>query len=337
MASRTEIVLVFVQCDAAIIPFSQIYLKKFPQIFKTQFMVKFFSLNQLLNSLRQISPSMLLLSITLHGILLALPMSSVLIEKPQLSKTVAKKEAPLEWLPLPSGGEIFNATNMLVHPKPPETTPSPAETALVLPPLPTSLPTAPPEVEPVEEIEQEVSVVPEEVEVQGRGDAVIEEAVIRGRGDTRKEETVTTLSPSPPPDVSIDSLTVSVDEFRGQTVEWIPRNLEKEAFDSILTSLEEEILLTVDLDFAEPEKFGISKFGLENIFGNAIGKTPNEIAYIVKKKLEAQNFKVSLIKSYGGGPLYKVQKGEFIEYISFAPTTNETGAIIVTWKNLPVH
>ena len=67
-----------------------------------------------------------------------------------------------------------------------------------------------------------------------------------------------------------------------------------------------------------------------------MGKTPDELALLVKSKLEAQGFQVSQINTYGGGPLYKVKKSTFSEYISFAPTVDGTGAIIVTWSSAPI-
>ncbi|BAZ21875.1 hypothetical protein NIES4073_27530 [Kalymmatonema gypsitolerans NIES-4073] len=136
-------------------------------------------------------------------------------------------------------------------------------------------------------------------------------------------------------EVYVDSLPGYIDK-PVQTSEMLPQISEKEAFDTTFLSLGGEIILTADLNFAEPDKFSLSKRGVENIFGTAIDKTPDELALLVKTKLEAQGFQVSQINTYGGGPLYEVKKRTFREYISFAPTADGTGAIIVTWRTAPV-
>ncbi|GAB1542478.1 hypothetical protein NUACC21_51520 [Scytonema sp. NUACC21] len=311
-------------------------------------MFQLFFLKNLLTSLRELSPTMLLISVALHGILLALPISSSLLEKSQIPKMAAKREEKILWFPLPTGKELFSTGDMLVSPKPPELmspTPTTSEIVLDLPPLPNL----------TMDLEQQEKLPQKKLQIE-------EETATEKKVSTAQVLPPISPSPSPPesrssilnenspiPEISISD-TVDKTHSSLESVNSLPtspaqpsveiapplQNSEKELFNAIISSLEQEIPWTPNLTFAEPDKFSTSKFGLENIFGAAIDKTPDELAAIVGSKLEVQGFQVSLIGFYGGGPLYEVRKGEFIEYVSFAPTTERTGAIIVTWKTAPV-
>src|SRR5919199_1640636 len=87
-------------------------------------MLQSFSPKALLIGLQQISPYMLLLSLILHGILLAITISSLFPGKTQLSTTAkneetAKNEKDLNVFPVTTGTELFSADKTLVAPKPP--------------------------------------------------------------------------------------------------------------------------------------------------------------------------------------------------------------------------
>lgn len=346
-------------------------------------MLQSFSPKTLLIALQQISPYMLLLSLILHGILLAIPISSLFPRKTQLSITAkneetAKNEKDLNVLPVTTGTELFSADKTLVAPKPP------VDTSVVTEP---------------ESVINEVSpplATPKFMETwENNQDNALKEGYIEE--DTRNREELTTSLPLlsssslPSPviansqkqttknkkqlpssttqrkpslkqkkkslarpskdstasgvisdfstntniqEVYVDSLPGYTDRL--QTSEILPEISEKEAFDTTFISLGREIILTADLNFAEPDKFSLSKPGVENIFGTAIDKTPDELALLVKTKLEAQGFQVTQINTYGGGPLYEVKKNTFTEYISFAPTADGIAAIIVTWRTAPV-
>lgn len=348
-------------------------------------MLESFSPKNLLIGLQQISPYMLLLSLILHGILLAIPISSLFPGKTQLftiakNEETAKNEKDLNVFPVTTGTELFSADKTLVAPKPPVDTSVVTEPESVieevLPPL-----AATPELMETWERTQE-NALKEGYTEEDTGNreelaaslpllsppSVISPVIANSQQQTTKNKkqlptSTTKAKPSlkqkkkflarPSKDstasgvvsdfstntstqeVYVDSLPAYVDK-PVQTSEMLPQISDKEAFDTTFLSLGGEIILTADLNFAEPDKFSLSKRGVENIFGTAIDKTPDELALLVKTKLEAQGFQVSQINTYGGGPLYKVKKSTFTEYISFAPTADGTGAIIVTWRTAPV-
>lgn len=349
-------------------------------------MLQSFSPKNLLIGLQQISPYMLLLSLILHGILLAIPISSLFPGKTQLStiaknKETVKNQKDLNVFPVTTGTELFSADKTLVARKPP---------------VDTSVVTEPESV--IEEVSPPLAATPEFMETWERTqENAHKEGYMEEDTGNREELTASlpllSLSSLPSPviansqqltiknkkqlptsttkpkpslkqkkkflarpsknstassvvsdfstntstqEVYVDSLPGYIDKPDLQTSEMLPQISEKEAFDTTFLSLGGEIILTADLNFAEPDKFSLSKRGVENIFGTAIDKTPDELALLVKTKLEAQGFQVSQINTYGGGPVYEVKKRTFREYISFAPTADGTGAIIVTWRTAPV-
>lgn len=345
-------------------------------------MLQLFSPKSLLIALQQVSPYMLVLSLTLHGILLAIPISSFFPAKTQLSTTAkneedsktAKNEEDSNVLPVTTGTELFSADKTLVPPKPPVDTSVVIETDSVIsqpaPPLST-----PEYIETWEHSEEDAlnqdtgnteqlttplpllssSSLPSPVTANSQQQTTKnktslptsttkakpslkqkKKSVVRPSKNSTASGVVSDFSTNTNiQKVYVDSFPAYVDKSL-QTFEMLPQISEKEAFDTTFFNLGGEIILTADLNFAEPDKFSLSKRGVENIFGTAVGKTPDELALLVKSKLEAQGFQVSQINTYGGGPLYEVKKSTFTEYISFAPTADGTGAIIVTWKTAPV-
>lgn len=348
-------------------------------------MLQSFSPKTLLIALQQVSPYMLLFSLALHGILLAIPISSLFPGKTQLSamaknEETAKNEEDSNVFPVTTGTELFSADKTLVAPKPPVDTSVVTEPGSVIEEV--SPPLATPEVMETWEHTQE-NALKEGYTEEDTGNreelaaslpllsssslplAVIANSQEQTTKNKKQLSTSTTKAkpylkqkkkslarPSKDstasgviPDFStntniqevyVDSLPEYIDKPDLRTSEMLAPISDKEAFDTTFISLGREIILTADLNFAEPDKFSLSKPGVENIFGTAIDKTPDELALVVKTKLEAQGFQVSQINTYGGGPLYKVKKSTFTEYISFAPTADATGAIIVTWRTAPV-
>jgi hypothetical protein len=111
---------------------------------------------------------------------------------------------------------------------------------------------------------------------------------------------------------------------------------EKELFDAVFSSLSDELSWSEDLNFSQPDEFAESILGIDKIFGTVLAKTPDEVALIVKSKLEAQGFNAYQKSIYGGGSLYEVKKASFTKYITFAPTVDGTGTIVISWSKPPV-
>ncbi len=109
-----------------------------------------------------------------------------------------------------------------------------------------------------------------------------------------------------------------------------PTLQEKETFDSVLSKLNSE------LNFSQPENIPTTP-GIQNIYGTAIDKTPQEVAASAISKLEVQGFKVSQLNNYTGGLLYAVTKNKFTEYITFTPNLEGTGTVIITRSNSPLQ
>ncbi|ARV58165.1 hypothetical protein BZZ01_05525 [Nostocales cyanobacterium HT-58-2] len=355
-----------------------------------------FSPKTLLISLQQLSPQMLVLSTVLHGMLLAVPVSSFLPTKLPLA-TAVKNEEDHDTLPVTTSTELFSTDKTLVHPKPPvdaSVTTETSSTVAQLPPLPTSEYTGIwkhskenvgtqihtdrmnkdterqeyTDTENKHTDNEEELITPHELlststlssdaiidsqkNATTKNETLLPNSTTRAKPSLKQKKklmarssqesisssvVVSDFSTNPNTQkLYVDSLSAYVDKPNLQTYELIPPVSAKEAFDTTFINLGREVILTADLNFAEPDKFTLSQRGVENIFGTALGKTPDELALLMKSKLEAQGFQVSHINTYGGGPFCEVKKGTFIQYISFAPTANGTGAIIVTWKTAPV-
>lgn len=105
-----------------------------------------------------------------------------------------------------------------------------------------------------------------------------------------------------------------------------------------------------DTDFDDPDNFYI-KYGSEDERGSVLlpelrsgidgspkmvgGQTPSQVSNNLQPKLEGSGFKVSETKPYGGGALYKVQKGSFTGYVNLVPTKNRQGTNVVVWTRSP--
>ena len=103
---------------------------------------------------------------------------------------------------------------------------------------------------------------------------------------------------------------------------------EEQAFDATLQNLYAQLGWTEEKDFALTSE-------VERIFGKDSNKTPDELALLVKSQLESEGFEASQINQEASGILYEVKKGKFSKYISFVPTKEGKGAIILALKNLP--
>ncbi|NJL81627.1 MAG: hypothetical protein HC917_27965 [Richelia sp. SM2_1_7] len=105
--------------------------------------------------------------------------------------------------------------------------------------------------------------------------------------------------------------------------------IEQQVFDVTFSNLYTKLDWTEEKDFAvTPE--------VEKVLGKDIKNTPEELALVIKSNLESEGFEVSQIKKDEASELvYEVKKGEFIKYISFVPTKEGKGAIVLLLKNTP--
>jgi len=103
---------------------------------------------------------------------------------------------------------------------------------------------------------------------------------------------------------------------------------EEQAFDATFQSLYAQLGWTEEKDFAKNSE-------VEKIFGKDTNKNPEELALLVKTKLESEGFEASQVNEEQSELLYEVKKGEFTKYISFVPTKEGKGAIILALKNSP--
>ncbi|MEO1430877.1 MAG: hypothetical protein AAFV71_17800 [Cyanobacteria bacterium J06633_8] len=103
---------------------------------------------------------------------------------------------------------------------------------------------------------------------------------------------------------------------------------EEQAFDATFQNLYAELSWTEEKDF-------VANSEVEKIFGKDTDKTLDELALLVTTKLESEGFEASQINQENPGLLYQVKKGEFTKYISFLPTKEGKGVIILALKNSP--
>ncbi|AFY57870.1 hypothetical protein Riv7116_5499 [Rivularia sp. PCC 7116] len=103
---------------------------------------------------------------------------------------------------------------------------------------------------------------------------------------------------------------------------------EEQAFDAAFQNLYAQLSWTEEKGF-------VANSEVEKIFGKDTNKTPDELALLVKTKLESEGFAASQVSQENSGLLYEVKKGEFTKYISFLPTKEGKGAIILALKNSP--
>ena len=110
---------------------------------------------------------------------------------------------------------------------------------------------------------------------------------------------------------------------------------EENTFDNTLKTINEELALAENANFTEPDKFAASVPGFKKVLGTAEGKTPDELAQLVNKKLEAQGFKVLQVNTYSNGTVFQVKKGDFTQFINFVPAAEDKGTIIILWDKAP--
>ncbi|MBE9212810.1 hypothetical protein IQ247_08900 [Plectonema cf. radiosum LEGE 06105] len=104
---------------------------------------------------------------------------------------------------------------------------------------------------------------------------------------------------------------------------------EQQVFDVTFSNLYTQLGWTEEKDFAvTPE--------VEKVLGKDAKNTPEELALVIKSNLESEGFEASRIKKDEASELlYEIKKGEFIKYISFVPTKEGKGAIVLLLKNNP--
>jgi hypothetical protein len=103
---------------------------------------------------------------------------------------------------------------------------------------------------------------------------------------------------------------------------------EEQAFDATFQNLYAQLGWTEEKEFATNSE-------VETIFGKDTNNPPDKLALLVKSKLESQGFETSQVDREVSGLLYEVKKGEFTKYISFVPTEEGKGAIILALRNSP--
>ncbi len=65
---------------------------------------------------------------------------------------------------------------------------------------------------------------------------------------------------------------------------------------------------------------------------------PRELETIVNSRLEERSLTVTAIGNYGGGRIYRIDRGEFQVYLNFVPVTagaEDNGTLLVVWNRLP--
>ncbi len=103
---------------------------------------------------------------------------------------------------------------------------------------------------------------------------------------------------------------------------------EEQRFDATFQNLYAQLGWMEEKDFATTSE-------IEKIFGKDTNNTPDKLALLVKIKLESEGFETSQVDREVSGLLYKVKKGEFTKYISFVPTEEGKGSVILALKDFP--
>ncbi|OKH47586.1 hypothetical protein NIES2101_23680 [Calothrix sp. HK-06] len=303
---------------------------------------------------------MLLLSLTLHGLLLLMPLSSFTKRKIPYSQTTSKQEQI--FVSQSKLSQFFSDDKALVKQKDLTSTPIPTidpQFTLQLPSLPqdaatqTQLPIPKIQVTPTLPLSEALpEVTPtmapanpnvfasfKEAEQVTDGTAAVVMApktaspkkqnatpTVPAKAKTVTPATSPTQEPLKPVPTKLAPIRESI------SPEALPSSQEKETFDGILNKLNEELSLSEEVN-SQPEKFS-SAIEIERIHGTVKGKTPKEVAANVISKLELQSFKVSQLNNYAGGLVYTVAKNKFTQYITFTANADNTGTVIITWKNL---
>ncbi len=92
-------------------------------------------------------------------------------------------------------------------------------------------------------------------------------------------------------------------------------------------------------DFTQPDAFftemGLRE-GLEPFLPLVANQTPDRLfSTQLAPQLQQQGFTVAPLPDYGGGPLYQVQQGALVYYLSLVPAAGGQGAIVTLWSQLP--
>jgi hypothetical protein len=318
-------------------------------------MVKSFSAHDLLvpwQELRQVSPKLLLFSVVIHSLFLGLPISSQ--PKLQSEKTTQKNKStkpiaalktkfvgqskPIVPTPTPLQSPLRTSTPVVI----PSRSVPPDLQAAITPITPTPItitqPPEPPKIVipstpiPQAEASNKNSVV--EIKVKPVPQPIIKSNITQSNSVIRKINTTNETNRNQ----QTLSTTSSVETKK--TPENISKspveNLEKQIFNAIFTDLQQELSWTEDIYFAQPSDFSPTKLEFDNFIGTFLDKRIDDLAAIVKTKLESKSFKVSQLSNYSDGLLYEVKKDNFTEYISFVPSADGTGVIIVVWKKSPI-
>lgn len=65
-------------------------------------------------------------------------------------------------------------------------------------------------------------------------------------------------------------------------------------------------------------------------------KTPEQVfTESIEPQLKSSGMEVSAQGEYGGGRVYKLQKGNFVKYLNLVPTATSIGTMIVVWNSDP--
>jgi len=93
-------------------------------------------------------------------------------------------------------------------------------------------------------------------------------------------------------------------------------------------------------DFAQPNHFftdlGLPREGLEPYWPLVANQTPDRLFTTqLAPQLQQQGFSVAPLADYAGGPLYQVQQGALVYYLSLVPAVGDRGTIVTLWSALP--
>ncbi|PIG94627.1 hypothetical protein [Gloeocapsopsis sp. IPPAS B-1203] len=66
-------------------------------------------------------------------------------------------------------------------------------------------------------------------------------------------------------------------------------------------------------------------------------KTPEQVFTEIEPQLQSSGMEVSIQGEYGGGNVYKIQKGNFITYLNLVHTATSIGTMIVVWNSDPLQ
>ncbi len=242
---------------------------------------------------------MLFISLGLHGILLMLP-----IPQPTKSQIEQKPEQ-----------EELEITQLLAPPK----KPSP-QASVPTKPSPRQLPQPSPKITP----QQVTPPTPQ---------------------STPSSTTTPSASPTPLPSPEESTTQEPTPEL---TTEASPNaSDDNETFQNLFGEISGEVAEELGVDpsyFAQPELFFTAeslktdepqqKQEITRIKWISL-KTPEQVFTEIEPQLTNSGIEVSLHGEYGGGNIYKLQKGNFVKYLNLVPTATSIGTMIVVWNSDP--